>query len=51
MLRIRRWAESMTMARPFASLAALFGEAEKLWWALGDGDWLRSIHPSSADRC
>ena len=43
----RRWAESMTMARPFASQAALFGEAETLWWALGDGDWLEAFthHP------
>ena len=37
----------MLEARPFRSRTQLFGEAERLWWSLGDGDWLEAFghHP------
>jgi allantoicase len=42
-----RWVAAFAAARPFPSRAALFGEAERLWWRLGDGDWLEAFthHP------
>ncbi len=42
-----RWVAAMTAARPFTSRAHLFGEAERLWWRLGDGDWIQAFahHP------
>lgn len=42
-----RWVDAMVEARPFASRTALFGEAERIWWSLGDGDWLAAFehHP------
>jgi allantoicase len=42
-----RWARAMAKARPFGSRTALFGEADRLWWHLGDGDWLSAFdhHP------
>jgi allantoicase len=43
----RRFAEAMTGQRPFASRAALFGEAEAQWWRLSPADWLEAFthHP------
>jgi allantoicase len=43
----QRWAEQMVAARPFTSRTHLFGEAERIWWRLGDGDWLTAFthHP------
>ncbi|MEN9785794.1 MAG: putative Allantoicase [Pseudomonadota bacterium] len=43
----RRWVRQMVAARPFASRAHLFGEADRLWWRLGDGDWREAFthHP------
>jgi allantoicase len=42
-----RWVEAMLAAGPFVSRAHLFGEAERLWWRLGDGDWKEAFthHP------
>ena len=42
-----RWASRMAAARPFASRSHLMGEAEQVWWHLGDGDWLEAFthHP------
>lgn len=42
-----RWAERMTGARPFASEAALFEAADRLWGALGEADWYEAFaaHP------
>ncbi len=42
-----RWVNAMVNARPFSSRTALFGEAERAWWHLGDGDWLAAFdhHP------
>jgi 2-oxo-4-hydroxy-4-carboxy-5-ureidoimidazoline decarboxylase len=43
----RRWVEGMMAARPFLSRTQLFGEAERVWWRLGDGDWREAFdhHP------
>jgi len=43
----RKWAESMADARPFRSLAHLFGEAEEKWFALPADDQLEALasHP------
>lgn len=43
----RRWVAAMVAARPFSSRAHLFGEAERQWWRLGDGDWKEAFthHP------
>jgi allantoicase len=42
-----RFAAAMAARRPFASRAALFGEAEAQWWRLAPGDWLEAFthHP------
>ncbi len=42
-----RWVEAMMEARPFQSRVELFGEAARIWWSLGDGDWLEAFghHP------
>ncbi len=42
-----RWAARMAAARPFASREHLYGEAEGVWWHLGDGDWREAFthHP------
>jgi 2-oxo-4-hydroxy-4-carboxy-5-ureidoimidazoline decarboxylase len=43
----RRWVEGMTAARPFASEAALYAAAERVWAALGRADYLEAFaqHP------
>ncbi len=43
----RRWVEAMVAQRPFQSETQLFGEADKIWWHLGDGDWREAFshHP------
>ena len=43
----RRWVSGMLEARPFASRAHLHGCSERVWWHLGDGDWLEAFthHP------
>ncbi|MFN7146123.1 MAG: allantoicase, partial [Myxococcota bacterium] len=42
-----RWVRDMVRAAPFRSRAHLFGEAERLWWRLGDGEWRQAFthHP------
>lgn len=42
-----RWVRQMVAARPFTSRAHLHGEAERVWWRLGDGDWREAFthHP------
>ncbi len=42
-----RWIRGMVAAAPFASRAQLLGEADRLWWRLGDGDWKEAFghHP------
>ena len=42
-----RWVEAMLAMRPFQSRTQLLGEAERVWWGLGDADWLEAFshHP------
>jgi 2-oxo-4-hydroxy-4-carboxy-5-ureidoimidazoline decarboxylase len=50
--RSRRWAESMTAARPFSDLGQLQRTAESVWLGLGPGDWLEALegHPRIGER-
>lgn len=43
----RGWVEVMVAGRPFDSPEALFAEAERAWWLLGEADWLEAFaaHP------
>ena len=43
----RSWAEQMSAARPFDSIAALEIVAERVWWSLDPPDWLEAFrsHP------
>ena len=43
----RRWVEAMLALRPFSSETQIFGEADNVWWHLGDGDWREAFshHP------
>ncbi len=47
-----RWVDGMLAARPFASDAAVFTAAERVWWALDHDDWLEAFarHPRIGDR-
>lgn len=46
------WVERMAGGRPFASDAALFEAADRIWWALAPGDWLEAFarHPRIGER-
>lgn len=48
----RRWVEAMVAARPFATKAALLGEATRRWASLAEGDWLEAFthHPRIGDQ-
>ena len=43
----RQWAEQVAAARPFEDLAALHRIAERIWWSLGESDYLQAFgaHP------
>lgn len=43
----KRWAEKMTTFRPYASEAALFETAERMWASLTSEDWIEAFshHP------
>ncbi len=43
----RRWVAGVLAGRPYASRTHLFGQAEVVWWHLGDGDWREAFehHP------
>jgi 2-oxo-4-hydroxy-4-carboxy-5-ureidoimidazoline decarboxylase len=47
----RRWAEAMMGHRPFATEAAVFATAERVWWELERSDWLEAFaaHPRIGD--
>src|SRR5436309_1386403 len=47
----RRWADSMTRARPFGGEDAVYAAAERVWAGLGPGDWLEAFaqHPRIGD--
>ncbi|MFL5351082.1 2-oxo-4-hydroxy-4-carboxy-5-ureidoimidazoline decarboxylase [Archangium sp.] len=46
-----RWAEGMARARPFASEASVYAEAERLWSQTGPEDWREAMthHPRIGD--
>ncbi len=48
----REWARQMGKIRPFPTVAALFDQAEKIWWNLAAPDWLEAFaaHPQIGDR-
>ncbi|OLC37758.1 MAG: OHCU decarboxylase [Candidatus Rokubacteria bacterium 13_1_40CM_4_69_5] len=48
----RRWVEQLLAARPFSSDAALLAHAERVWWALGQEDWVEAFqgHPRIGER-
>ena len=47
-----RWAQQMTEARPFATLAALIASANEIWWSLDRNDWLEAFrsHPKIGEK-
>ena len=48
----KRWAESMTNARPYASLETLIANANDVWWSLQTDDWLEAFrsHPKIGEK-
>lgn len=48
----RRWVDGMIAARPFVSDRAVLEAADRVWWALGRGDWLEAFagHPRIGER-
>lgn len=40
----KNWAQQMVAARPFETLDDLSAKADRIWWALGPGDWLEAFH-------
>jgi OHCU decarboxylase len=46
------WARLMTAARPFATLAKLIKESDRIWWSLASADWLEAFrsHPRIGER-
>ena len=48
---VRTWAEAMARARPFASDAALYQQADAHWAATGPGEWREAMehHPRIGD--
>lgn len=43
----QRWADAMVAGRPYRSRTHLLGEAERVWWRLGERDWREAFahHP------
>jgi OHCU decarboxylase len=41
------FARALAQARPFADIDALAAAADRIWWSLGEGDWLEAFacHP------
>jgi allantoicase len=48
----QHWAEAMAASRPFASARALHAHADRVWWSLGQSDWLEAFthHPRIGSR-
>lgn len=48
----KRWARMMTGARPFADVAALLEQSEKIWRSLAAQDWLEAFaaHPKIGEQ-
>ena len=47
-----RWAQTMTVRRPYADTRQLCEVAERVWWGLGREDWLEAFrsHPKIGER-
>jgi 2-oxo-4-hydroxy-4-carboxy-5-ureidoimidazoline decarboxylase len=47
----RAWIEGMSASRPFDDLAEVLCEAERIWWALEEADWMEAFaaHPRIGD--
>src|SRR3954471_21093551 len=47
-----RWAGAMTIKRPFADVADLIAEADRVWWSLDKEDWLEAFrsHPKIGEQ-
>jgi OHCU decarboxylase len=47
-----RWATTVAQRRPFATLEQLLAQANEVWWALADDDWLEAFrsHPRIGER-
>jgi OHCU decarboxylase len=39
-----RWADQMSVARPFGDFDHLTKEADLIWWSLAEEDWLEAFH-------
>ncbi|MBP6837535.1 MAG: allantoicase [Kofleriaceae bacterium] len=48
----RKWAETMAQRRPFEDEPTLLRLGERLWWTLGEADWLEAFaaHPRIGER-
>jgi OHCU decarboxylase len=46
------WAKTMSEARPFIDVGALFYKADSSWWSLGEEDWLEAFraHPKIGEQ-
>jgi OHCU decarboxylase len=47
-----QWARRMKEARPFANSEAILANADKVWWALSENDWLEAFraHPKIGEQ-
>jgi OHCU decarboxylase len=48
----RKWAGTLTAARPFASTDDLTTKAESIWWSLNEAEWLEAFraHPKIGEQ-
>lgn len=48
----RRWAQAMSVRRPFGDVQELTSNAERIWWSLDAEDWLEAFrsHPKIGER-
>ena len=48
----KRWAETMTVRRPYQSLEELTRTANDIWWSLEQSDWLEAFrsHPKIGEK-
>src|SRR5207237_8048311 len=48
----QNWAHAMSASRPFLHVAELLEAADKVWWSLGEEDWLEAFraHPKIGEK-
>jgi len=48
----QNWAHAMSASRPFLRVAELLEAADKVWWSLGEEDWLEAFraHPKIGEK-